>query len=297
LAVLGNPDSWYCDRIIVAAQDAGHECYRWNFSQLRAEVSNARSIAIGTTPEEPIVDGVIVRSMPPGSLEQVVFRMDALACLERSNVVVLNSPRSLESAIDKFQTTAKLAEDGLTVPETICCENADAAMEAWERLGRDVLVKPLFGSEGRGIVRVTDPDLAWRAFRTIARLNAVLYLQRFIPNDGSDIRVLVLGNEILGAIRRTATNGFRTNISQPTAIECELALRAATTVGAMFAGVDLMHAEGRTYVIEVNAVPGWRGFQKVTGLPVEKMILAWMKSQIESRRGLGAIPSHATSGA
>ena len=65
-------------------------------------------------------------------------------------------------------------------------------MEAFERLGRDVVVKPIFGSEGRGMVRVTDPELAWRTFRAIERTQAVLYVQRFVPHPGWDLRAFVL---------------------------------------------------------------------------------------------------------
>lgn len=104
------------------------------------------------------LDVVLVRTMPPGSLEQVVARMDMLAGLEACGVRVINSPRALECAVDKYLTTQRLALAGIPVPATIVCENSDTALEAFERLGRDVVVKPLFGAEGRGIMRVSDPE-------------------------------------------------------------------------------------------------------------------------------------------
>ena len=295
IAVLGNRESWYCDQLQAAATAAGHVCFRWDFSRLRSHVSSngSRHVEVkGDEEEDQSIDAVIVRTMPPGTLEQVVYRMDALGQLQDSGTLVVNSPRSLECAIDKFLTSARLASSGLEVPDTVCCEDADDAMAAWEQLGRDVLVKPLFGSEGRGIVRVTDADLAWRTFRTIDRLGAVLYLQKFMENDGSDIRVLILGGEVLGAIRRTATEGFRTNIAQngraevhaPTALECELAARAASVVGADFAGVDLMYSAGQLYVIEVNAVPGWRGFERATTKKVSRIFINWIARAVQDAR-------------
>jgi ribosomal protein S6--L-glutamate ligase len=227
-------------------------------------------------------DVILVRTMPPGSLEQVVFRMDLLGRLETAGTKVINSPKSLECAVDKYLTTARLQSDGLPIPATIVCEHEDDAMAAFTELGGDVVVKPLFGSEGRGIVRVTDPDLAHRTFRTLMRLNSVLYLQRFIDHGGFDVRILVLDNEVVGGMRRRSSNDFRTNVArdavaeqhQPTPLEMDLALRATGTTGAFIAGVDLLYdAEGRCYVIEVNAVPGWQAFGRVTGVDVATVLI------------------------
>lgn len=235
-------------------------------------------------------DAVILRTMPPGSLEQVVYRMDALWRLESAGVAVLNSPKAVECAVDKYLATARLEAAGLTVPATVVCEEAAAALEAFERLGGDVVVKPIFGSEGRGIVRVSDPDLALRTFRTLARIGSVLYLQKFVQHEGFDIRVLVLDGRVLGAMRRRGDGDFRTNVSrrakpEPHRLapaEAELALRAAAATGTRFAGVDLLYgADGTCYVIEVNAVPGWRAFRGVTRLDVADAVV----SSLETNRG------------
>ncbi|HEY2154499.1 MAG TPA: RimK family alpha-L-glutamate ligase [Isosphaeraceae bacterium] len=212
------------------------------------------------------LDGILVRMMPPGSLEQVVFRMDALHRLEAIGVPVLNPPRAVEAAVDKYLALARLEADGLPVPATWVGESADDALAAFERLGRDVVVKPLFGSEGRGLVRVSDLELARRTFHTLARLGTVLYVQRFVRHPGYDLRAFVLRDRVIGAIRRDASGGdWRTNVAVGgTARKVELgaeiesvAIRAANAVGARMAGVDLLpdaDDDGLT-VIEVNAVP------------------------------------------
>src|SRR5439155_13921013 len=150
---------------------------------------------------------------------------------------------------------------GVPVPPTSVCQDADSALEAFDQLGGDVVVKPLFGSEGRGMVRVSDPELAWRTFRTLERTQSVLYLQQFIRHPGWDLRVLVLGGRVLAAMRRHANGGWRTNIAQGghgevvrlTAEEERLALKAAAAVGTTVAGVDLLPgADGARYVLEVN---------------------------------------------
>lgn len=282
IVVLGNPGSWYCAELERAAAAGGHSCARADFPAIVASVGVGAPRWITGDVDLSQADAVIVRTMPPGSLEQVVYRMDALARLEAAGVIVFNPPKSVECAVDKFLTTAKLAEAGLNVPATIVCEGSDAALTAFEQLGGDVVVKPLFGAEGRGILRVSDPDLALRTFRTLERIDAVLYLQRFIDHEGFDVRVLVLDGRVLGGMRRYGDGDFRTNVSRngraelydPTADECVWALRAAAAAGARFAGIDILYdREGRRYLIEVNAVPGWRAFQRVTGIDVARLVI------------------------
>jgi ribosomal protein S6--L-glutamate ligase len=204
--------------------------------------------------------------MPPGSLEQVVFRMDALLRLEVLGIPVINPPRAIETAVDKYLASAKLVAAGLPHPPTIACQTADDALAAYASLGGDVVVKPLFGSEGRGITRVNDEAVALRVFKTLAQLGCVLYLQQFVPHQGHDLRVLVLGDRLL-AMRRSSASDWRTNVSRGATAEpfdltpeiADLARRAARAMGTVLAGVDLLpDRDGRLHVIEVNAVPGWR---------------------------------------
>lgn len=286
IGILGNEGSWYGADLSRAAAERGHECVRVEFPLVAAScgepASSTRRLVSSGEHDLTGFDAIIVRTMPPGSLEQVVFRMDALARLTAAGVTIVNSPRSMECAVDKFLTTARLEAAGLTVPATVTCQDSEAAMEAFGRLGGDVVVKPLFGSEGRGICRVSDPDLAFRTFRTLERTGAVLYIQQFIRHPGFDVRVLILDGNVLGAMKRFSADDFRTNVSrsattathQLTSNESEVALIAAETVGARIAGVDLLYDEaGRCFVIEVNAVPGWRAFSRTNDVDVARRLI------------------------
>lgn len=196
IAILGRPESWYARDLTRAIHERGHIACSVPFERLTGSIGLSDFPALlGTDQDLSACDAVIVRTMPPGSLEQVVFRMDALVRLQTAGTIVLNPPKAVECAVDKYLTTSRLAEAGLPVPETVVCETATAAMEVFSRLGGDVVVKPIFGSEGRGIVRVSDPDLALRTFRTIERTQSILYLQRFIDHPGCDLRVMVLGEK------------------------------------------------------------------------------------------------------
>jgi ribosomal protein S6--L-glutamate ligase len=214
--------------------------------------------------------------------------MDALHRLAAGGVPVLNSPQAVEAAVDKYLALAKIDAEGLPVPATWTGESAEEAQAAFQELGGDVVVKPLFGSEGRGLVRVSDPELARRTFHTLERLGAVLYLQRAVRHPGHDLRAFVLGGRLLGAIRRHAgPSDWRTNVAQggraePCRLDPEaerLALGAAGAVGADMAGVDLLPDldTGRLLVLEVNAVPGWRALARATGVDVAAEILAHLR--------------------
>ncbi len=282
LAILSSGTGWHVADLVRAATARGH----------RAEPVDFRRLAAGVAcPPEPLAgfDAVIVRTMPPGSLEQVVFRMDLLQRVEARGVPILNAPRALEVCVDKYLATARLADAGLPVPPTVVCQHADAALEAYEALGGDVVVKPLFGSEGRGMLRIADPELAWRTFRTLERTGAVLYLQKRIRHPGWDLRVFVLAGRVLTAMRRHARGDWRTNVAQGgrgelVAIDdeqAEQALRAAAVLGVEAAGVDLMPGPaGEWYVIEVNAVPGWRALAPVTGIDVAGELVLHLEGRL-----------------
>jgi ribosomal protein S6--L-glutamate ligase len=279
IALLAAGDGWHARDLLRAAQALGHTAEVVDFRRVTAGVG----VAFDALAD---FDAVVVRTMPPGSLEQVVFRMDLLHRAQARGVLVLNPPAALEACVDKYLATARLAAAGLPVPPTAVCQHADAAMEAFHALGGDVVVKPLFGSEGRGMIRVGDPELAWRTFRTLERTQAVLYLQRFVPHPGWDLRVLVLGGRVLAAMRRYANGDWRTNVAQggraeavtPTDAEARLALRAAAAVGAPLAGVDLLPGPGGDgyVVLEVNAVPGWRALAPVCGVDVAGEVVRFL---------------------
>ena len=234
--------------------------------------------------------GVLIRMMPPGRLEQVIYRMDALHLLEKTGVLLLNSPRAVEISVDKYLSLALMQRAGLPVPPTTICETVDDALKAFETLGRDVVVKPLFGSEGRGLVRACERELARRVFQALAAIGSVIYVQRTIRHPGYDYRAFVLGGKVVGAIRRFAPAGdWRTNVAvggrpEPCRLTVEheaLAIVAASTVSAEMAGVDLLDDLDRktTVVLEVNAVPGWKALSSSTGIDIAAAILGHLREK------------------
>ena len=163
----------------------------------------------------------------------------------------------------------------MPTPRTIACERSEDALAAFEELGGDVIVKPLFGSMGAGMTRVDDADVAYRVFEALALERAVYYLQEALPHDGRDLRALVVGGRVLAAIERVGSGwranlarGARAQAAQLSAEQERLCLEAAAALGVDYAGVDLLRADGRDYVLELNGIPGWHGLQEATGFDV-----------------------------
>jgi RimK family alpha-L-glutamate ligase len=274
VAVLASRQGWHTRELTRALDERGHTTAIVSYEGLTASIGTRSGLRSGTA-ELDRADAVLARIIPSGTLEQIIFRVDALHRLEERGVRVVNSPRAIERTVDKFWTSSLLERCGIPTPDTVVCESPEEAMAAFRSLG-DVIVKPLFGSMGLGMVRVADEEMAYRVFRTVETIRGVYYLQRTIDHEGRDYRVFVLGGRVLGAIERRA-DGWRTNISRggqalPASLTDDwaaLAVRAAAAVGAEYAGVDLLPArDGTMYVLEVNGIPGWRGLQDATGIDV-----------------------------
>ncbi len=219
-------------------------------------------------------DGVFVRGVPGGTLEQVILRLDVLHALKLLDVPVYNDARAIERTVDKAMTSFLLHRAGIPTPPTWVMEDPVRCREQIARewaLGHEVVCKPLFGSQGDGLLRLAPgmplPDLA--AYQGVA------YLQRFLPGQGGinrDFRVFVIGGRADCAMARYG-QGWIHNVAQGARCEAvrvsgelaELALAAVKALDMDYAGVDLMAGpDGRLQVLEVNSVPAWHGLQSVT---------------------------------
>jgi len=309
VVVLSKP-GWHADELCRALAERGHgSCvlpYEGLVGRLRASgdatLSCEQTAILGA-------DAVLARFIPSGSLEQIIYRLDALHWIEEHGVPVMNPPRAIERSVDKFYTDARLREAGLPTPDTLVCQRIDDAMpfirEMLEATPSDggqpaIVIKPIFGSMGHGIVRVTDPDVAFRVLQSLDQIRAVFYIQRAVDSGGCDVRVFVVGGRVLGAIERRADGGdWRTNVSRggsASAFElppawAALALRAVAAIGADYAGVDLLPTkDGRVFVLEVNGIPGWQGLQRATGIDVAGTVVDHLLDRVRRSRPAAAVP-------
>ena len=213
----------------------------------------------------------------------MIYRVDILHCLELAGKRVVNTARAIERGVDKYLTLSLFVREGLPVPATIVTEHLDEAMAGFEELGGDVVVKPLFGSEGRGMTRVTDSDMAYRVFKALELGGYLYYLQEFLDHGNEDIRVFVVGGKVVASMRRQGTS-WKTNLAvgaqgfafEPDEIMADMAVRAAGTVEADYAGVDFIVCDKGYQIIEVNTIPAWAGLKMATGIDAGEALVRYV---------------------
>ena len=295
VAVIGEPGGWHVRRVGERLARRGHEPVVVRWAELGAAVETGGERFLPAALEAAAV--ALVRGMPGGvmdgdRLERVIARMDMLARLAARGVPVVNHPRALEAAIDKYLAAARLAAAGLPVPRCRIAQGPEAAVAAWHQLGGDCVLKPLFGSRGRGLARVRDPRDLGPVETGAAEPERVYLLQEFVDHGGWDARILTVGDRVFAMRRRAAAGDWRTNVSRGGAAEpfapptawVDVALAAARCLETEVAGVDIAPAaDGGPLVLEVNGVPGWRGLEAATGADVTGAVVDYALSKARSR--------------
>jgi tetrahydromethanopterin:alpha-L-glutamate ligase len=234
-------------------------------------------------------DAVLVRGIAGGSFEQVTRRLGVLHALREHGVPVYNDARAIERSTDKAMTSLLLHAAGIPTPPTWAVESAAQARRIVMReaaAGHALVLKPLFGSQGKGLRLVGLVDGMHRALPPLTRgFGSVAYLQRFIPPLGApgfDWRVLVVGGRALSAMRRVSAHWVH-NVAlgaacEPANLTPELATIAQDAARALeldYAGVDVMpsgHASALR-VIEVNGVAAWQGLQRVSAFNIARALV------------------------
>lgn len=237
-------------------------------------------------------DAVLVRTIAGGSFESVTMRLGILHALRELGVMVWNDARAIERCVDKSMTSFLLARSGIPTPDTWAVQDLDAARKivAREATRGPLVLKPLFGSQGRGLRLIRTPD----ELPPPGDIAGVYYLQRFVgvERDGfHDFRLLVSRGRVVAAMMRHSAEWI-TNIKRggrPVTVVANddtkaLAVRAAAAVGADFAGVDILYErDQRPSVLEVNSMPAWSGLQKVTSAGIAGLLAADLVAALDGR--------------
>lgn len=281
-------DSWHYYQLSRAFQNRGVQVNRINYREITANVGFKPKFYLQNRLSlTDNYNALLVRYVGRGSAEEIVFRMDMLYRMNRDGLLIVNNPKSIEKAMDKYYTLFLLEEAGLPVPRTMVCENPQQALEAFSILGEKIVVKPIFGSRGRGMFLLEDKDLALRVFNTLHFLRHVIYMQEFIPHKGRDIRVFVIGEEAIAAMYRVS-DSWKTNIAlgaepQPLKIDDELeslAVKAAKIIGCEIAGIDILESPSGYVITEVNSIPAWEGLQTVTSINIADRIAKYILDKL-----------------
>ena len=296
VALMTDEVGWHTRQLQAALRARGGVGRCVDLADCRIDTTAARHglVIPGFTRELP--DAVLVRGIAGGSFEQVTKRLGVLHALRELGVPVYNDARAIERSVDKSMTSLLLHAAGVPTPPTWATESIAEARRIAVRAGaagHALVLKPLFGSQGKGLQLVGDVGGAHHALpASLEAFGGLAYLQRFVPPlavPGFDWRVLVVGGRAVTAMRRVSEHWVH-NVAQ--GAQCEPALltpelrgcaeRAAAALGMDYAGVDLIptrHADPATcdaqgiQVIEVNGVAAWQGLQRVTGFNIARALV------------------------
>ena len=304
IALFVDEPDWHARRLTRAFADRGAEAVLVSLRECGFRTGSGHGLILPGF-DAALPDGAFLRQISAGSFEQVTMRLGVLHALRALDVAVYNDARVAERCVDKSMTSFLLHRDGVPTPATWAMESAQhaaaiVAAEAWP--GRPLVLKPLFGSQGRGLRLVETVD----GLPPAEEMDGVFYLQRYVagPSAGwRDWRVFVVGDRAVAAMirhgvewRTNAARGARCEGAAATGRIAELALAAARAVGAGYAGVDIIaDAQGQLQVLEVNSMPAWKSLQQVSETDISAALAEDFLSGLKRSRD-AALPGRAAAG-
>jgi RimK family alpha-L-glutamate ligase len=292
VAIMTDETGWHTSRLKRALRERGAQGRCVDLADCRIDTRwSAHGLVIPGF-GRGLPDAAIVRGIAGGTFEQVTVRLGILHALRELGVPVYNDARAIERSVDKSMTSFLLHRAGIPTPPAWASESVPHARRVVMRetaAGREVVLKPLFGSQGKGLVRLAgDGENGCAALPSLRAYGQLAYMQRFVPpltSPGFDWRVLVVGGKAVTAMRRVSEHWVH-NVAQGGRCEAQpltpelarLAERASTALGLDYAGIDLVPCDASAsdagaQVIEVNGVAAWRGLQSVTAFDIAGCIV------------------------
>jgi len=270
-----------------AAQRLGHEVIIGSILNVSSYVDSERSRFWLGANEVTDTDVCFLRSFGPGTVEQATRRISMMEHMEFAGIRVVNPTYPFRRARDKYATQYALAKAGLPIARTFTSESIYRAYDMAKEFGESIY-KPILGSRGFGSMRFKDPDLAFDAYKMLDRIGQPIIVQEYISNPGRDIRVFVVGEEVIASAYKYGPEGsWKYNVAQggkmiaegvPKDIE-ELGVKATKTMGLVYAGVDVIESEKGPVILEVNGAPGWEGIKSASGVDIAGKIVEYVCSQ------------------
>ncbi len=295
VAILTDETGWQTRQLRTALRSRGAVGRCVDLADCRIDTTAAwHGLAIPGYGRE-LPDAALVRGIAGGTFEQVTKRLGVLHALRELGVPVYNDARAIERSVDKAMTSLLLHAAGIPTPPTWATESAAQAQRIAIRegaAGHALVLKPLFGSQGKGLQLVGEVDGIHHPLPPLDKsYGSMAYLQRFVPpvcEPGFDWRVLVVGGRAITAMRRVSRHWIH-NVAQGARCEPQamtrplaaLAERAAAALALDYAGIDIVPVrcddndpdESDMQVIEVNGVAAWHGLQRVTDFNIAAALI------------------------
>ncbi len=285
IAIISDLHDWHSNQIELFLKQNKFKTVKVNFQELKFSFKKNR-IFFENNKLLNNINGVWVRFLKNGTIEEITTKLTILHLLDESKVYVHNSGLTIEKTVDKIRTTGILEVNNIKSPETtIWFEKNKKNLNKTFCKGTKYLVKPIFGSQGKNIFLVSNLS----ELRRIKAIGEVFYLQKFIESqekEFSDIRVLVSNHRVVSSMERYS-NHFITNIFQGAKyIQIilkknikDLCVKISKIFKLGYGGIDLKITKNDVFVLEINSVPSWKAMQKISKINIsEKLVKDFIRN-------------------
>ncbi len=286
LAMLARNANLYSHtRLVEAARARGHVIDVINTLHVHMNITSNRPTLRYGGKTLPLYDAVIPRI----GASITGFGLAVLRQFEIQGVYPLNESVAIGRSRDKLRALQLLARRGLGLPVTAFAHGPRTAEAVVKEVGgAPVVIKLLEGTQGMGVILADTGASAVSIIEAFSAANVNIMVQEFIAEaGGSDIRALVVGGKVVGAMKRTGRKGdFRSNLHRGgkgekadiTPEEVDTAIRSAEALGLNVCGVDMLRSRRGPLVMEVNSSPGLEGIEKATGADIAGDIIAFLEA-------------------
>ena len=289
LAILScNPYSYSTQRLKKAAQSKGHQ----------VKVLNTLKFSIDLEQGEPDLyykqkllshyDAVLPRI----GASITYFGTAVVRQFQQMNIFCANSSSSITTSRDKLRSLQVLSKHKIGIPKTTFVKDKKDVMPAIERVGgAPVIIKIIEGTQGIGVLLADKKSMAVAIIELLQSQRQNILIQKFVAESkGKDIRAIVVGDQVVAAMRRVAQGDeFRSNIHRGGLTEAvelsekykETAIKAAQIMGLRIAGVDMLEGADGPQILEVNSSPGLEGIESCSELDVATSIIDYIAAQVD----------------
>ncbi|OUT58780.1 Ribosomal protein S6 modification protein [Stieleria bergensis] len=283
-----SPQCYSTRRLREAAEQRGH----------KVKVLNTLKFAIDLEEGEP---DLFFRRKQLSHYDAVLPRIGAsityfgtavVRQFEQMDVFCANSSSGISNSRDKLRSLQILSRHQIGIPQTTFVRDRKDVIPAIERVGgAPVIIKLIEGTQGIGVLLAESNSAAHSMIELFQSQKQSVLIQKFVAESkGRDIRAFVVGDQVVGAMRRVAQGQeFRSNVHRGGITDSvrldsaysETAIRAAQIMGLRVAGVDMLEGKDGPQIMEVNSSPGLEGIERCTQLDIAGAIMDYMAAQVD----------------
>ena len=279
IAIISDLHDWHSNQIELFLKQNKFKTVKVNFQELEFSFKKNR-IFFENNKLLNNINGVWVRFLKNGTIEEITTKLTILHLLDESKVYVHNSGLTIEKTVDKIRTTGILEVNNIKSPETTIwfAKNKENLNNNFCK-GIKYLVKPIFGSQGKNIFLVNNLN----ELKKINAIGKVFYLQKFIESqekEFTDVRVLVSNHNVISSMERYS-NHFITNVFQGAKYRQiilrknirDLCIKISKIFKLGYGGIDLKITKNDIFVLEINSVPSWKAMQKISKINISEKLV------------------------